>query len=83
MATLVEEQSIDNLPSLTPEEAKAKCIVNYFDKTQKGADENSIWDNYQKYTGSYQWIFPDGVWAQMGVYLNKMDQYAPKLQSLN
>ena len=49
--------------------------------SQKGADENSIWDNYQKYTGSYQWIFPDGVWAQMGVYLNKMDQYAPKLQN--
>ena len=42
MATLVEEQSIDNLPSLTPEEAKARGIVNYFDKTQKGADEKGM-----------------------------------------
>ena len=42
MATLVEEQSIDNLPSLTPEEAKARGIVNYFDKTQKGEDEKGM-----------------------------------------
>ena len=47
--------------------------------SQKGADEKFIWNNYQKYTGSYQWIFPDGVWAQMGIYLNRMDHYAPKL----
>ena len=46
--------------------------------SQKGADEKFIWNNYQKYSGSYQWIFPDGVWAQMGIYLNKMDHYAPK-----
>tara|TARA_B100001939_G_C16947423_1_gene620881 strand:+ start:1666 stop:2892 length:1227 start_codon:yes stop_codon:yes gene_type:complete len=46
--------------------------------SQKGADEKFIWNNYQKYSGSYQWIFPDGVWAQMGIYLNKMEHYAPK-----
>ena len=61
----------------------SRTDTQFWIDSQKGADENSIWDNYQKYTGSYQWIFPDGVWAQMGVYLNKMDQYAPKLQSLN
>ena len=38
MATLVEEQSIDSIPSLTPEEAKRRGIVDYFDKTkQEGA----------------------------------------------
>jgi tryptophan halogenase len=47
--------------------------------SQKGADDKFIWDNYQKYSGSYQWIFPDGIWCQLGIYLNKMDHYAPKL----
>ena len=46
--------------------------------SQKGADDKFIWDNYQKYTSSYQWIFPSGIWCQMGVYLNKMEHYAPK-----
>ena len=46
--------------------------------SQKGADDKFIWDNYQKYTSSYQWIFPSGIWCQMGVYLNKMKHYAPK-----
>tara|TARA_B100000809_G_scaffold238162_1_gene258680 strand:- start:11944 stop:13170 length:1227 start_codon:yes stop_codon:yes gene_type:complete len=46
--------------------------------SQKGADDKFIWDNYQKYTSSYQWIFPSGIWCQMGVYLNKMKYYAPK-----
>ncbi len=46
--------------------------------SQKGGDDKFIWDNYQKYSGSYQWIFPDGIWCQMGIYLNKMEYYAPK-----
>jgi len=45
----------------------------------KGADEKFIWENYQKYTGSYQWIFPDGIWCQMGIYLNQMKEYVPKI----
>jgi len=52
--------------------------------SQKGANSisgsNFIWDNYQKYTGSYQWVFPDGIWCQLGIYLNQMKNYAPKKQ---
>ena len=44
MATFVQEKTIDDLPSLTPEEAKAKGITNYFDVTQQegAADERGM-----------------------------------------
>ena len=44
MATFVQEKTIDDLPSLTPEEAKARGITNYFDVTQQegAADERGM-----------------------------------------
>lgn len=52
--------------------------TKFWTDSQKGANDAFIWENYKKYTGSYKWIFPDGIWAQMGIYLNKMEHYVPK-----
>ena len=41
--------------------------------------KKNMWDYYQKYTSSYQWIFPSGTWCQLGTYFNEFDYYAPKL----
>lgn len=46
--------------------------------SKKGRDDKFIWENYKKYTSSYQWIFPSGVWCQLGVYFNDFQHYEPK-----
>lgn len=40
--------------------------------------KKNIWDYYEKYTSSYQWIFPSGTWCQLGTYFNEFDYYRPK-----
>jgi len=35
-----------------------------------------LWDNYRKYSSSFRWLVPSGIWCQLGIYFNEIKYYA-------
>ena len=38
--------------------------------------DKSLWENYAKHTNKYTSLYPDALWAQVGLYFNKFKNYS-------
>ena len=38
--------------------------------------DESLWENYAKHTNKYTNLYPDALWAQLGLYFNKFKNYS-------
>ena len=39
--------------------------------------DESLWKNYKKYPNKYNNLYPDALWAQLGIYFEKFKHYTP------
>ena len=39
--------------------------------------DESLWKNYKKYPNNYTNLYPDALWAQLGIYFEKFKHYTP------